>query len=182
MHRRGKRDNRSLSILRLFCNSLGMNEQPENMLSEVVRTGTGAHWTIYLPALVIAFTWGVVYFWSNWQEPPLLVVARIALIIEGMVVPLLLLHAFMRARVLRASVGEGALLAVWGFPMRRRLALPLGDIAAAQLRRPAMQRWFGGGALAIITRQGARHLIADLAEPEKVAAAINNAIRRNSGV
>lgn len=159
-----------------------MSEPPENTVSETARAETGAHWTIYLPVVVIALTWGVVYFWSNWQEPPLLVVARIALIIEGIVVPLLLLHAFMRARVLRASVGEGMLQAVWGFPMRRRLELPLVDIAVAQLRRSAMQRWFGGGALAVITRQGARHLIADLAEPEKVAAAINNAIRRDSGV
>jgi membrane protein YdbS with pleckstrin-like domain len=158
-----------------------MSEQPETMAPEAARAETSAHWTIFLPALAVAVTWGIVYFWSGWTEPPLLVVARIALVIEGVVVPLLLLHAFMRARALRVRVGEGALKAVSGFPMRRRLELSLGDIAVAQVRRPATQRWFGGGALAIITRQGARHLIADLAEPEKVAAAINNAIRRNSG-
>ena len=157
-----------------------MTEMPENT-PEAVLAETGTHWTIYLPALVVALTWGVVYFWAGWHEPPLMVVARIALIIEGVVVPLLLLHAFMRARVLRAAVGEGALQAVWGFPMRRRLELALVDIGVAQVRRAAMQRWFGGGALAIITRQGARHLIADLAEPEEVAAAINNAIRRDNG-
>lgn len=156
-----------------------MTQHAENTPQAALFVETGAHWTIYLPAFVVALTWAVVYFWATWQEPPLRAVASIALIIEGVVVPLLLLHAFLRARVLRAEVAEGTLHMVQGFPVRRRLDLALGDIAVAQVRRGAMQRSFGGGALAIIARQGTRHLIADLAEPDKVATAINNAIRRD---
>jgi hypothetical protein len=48
----------------------------------------------------------------------------------------------------------------------------------AQVRRSHAQRFFGGGALALIERSGKRHLIADLARPEDIAAAINETNRR----
>ena len=79
----------------------------------------------------------------------------------------------------------------FGAKPRVGLASGLNDLAAqivdkvrvaavAQVRRPVAQRIFGGGALAIITRQGKRHLVADLANADAIAAAINNAIRRNA--
>ncbi|MFN4354748.1 PH domain-containing protein [Parvibaculum sp.] len=140
---------------------------------------SGAHWTIYLPSLAVAGTWGLVYFWAVTRDPALSAIAAIALAIEVAVVPLLLIHAFLRARVLEAEVGAGKLRLVSGFPVRRRLDMELGEIAVAQVRRPVAQRLFGGGALALITRQGKRHLVADLADADAIAAAINNAIRRN---
>lgn len=141
---------------------------------------SGAHWTIYLPSLAVAGTWGLVYVWAATREPALSAIAAIALAIEAAVVPLLLLHAFLRARVLAAEVGAGKLLLVSGYPFRQHLEIELGEIAVAQVRRPVAQRIFGGGALAIITRQGKRHLVADLANADAIAAAINNAIRRNA--
>lgn len=139
---------------------------------------TGAHWTIYLPSLVVALTWAVVYFWAIWQEPPLIAIRSIALAIESVVVPLLLVHAFLRARILRAEITEGKLDAAWGFPYRRRLQLDIGEISLAQVRRSLAQRRFGGGALALIARGGERYLIADLARPEEIAAAINDRNRK----
>jgi hypothetical protein len=139
---------------------------------------TGAHWTIYLPTLAVAVTWVAVYFWAEWQEPPLLAIRSIALAIESVVVPLLLLHALARARVLRAGIDGGVVQAVWGFPVRRRLKLGIADVVLAQVRRSHAQRFFGGGALALIERSGKRHLIADLARPEDIAAAINETNRR----
>lgn len=139
---------------------------------------SGAHWTIYLPSLAVAGTWGLVYFWAATREPALAAIAAIALAIEAVVVPLLFVHAFLRARVLQAEAGAGRLLLVSGFPLRRQLDIAFDDIAVAQVRRPVAQRLLGGGALAVITRQGKRHLVADLADADAVAAAINNAIRR----
>ncbi|MEQ8269108.1 MAG: PH domain-containing protein [Parvibaculum sp.] len=128
-----------------------------------------AHWTIYLPSLVVAAVWAGVYLWADTREPPLAAIRSVALAIEAVVVPLLLLHAFMRARSLRVAIADGALDAQWGFPWRRRLALPLRDIAAAQVRPSIAQRIFGGGALALTLGNGKRHLIADLDEPEAAA-------------
>ncbi len=141
---------------------------------------SGAHWTIYLPSLAVAGTWGLVYVWAVTREPALSAIAAIALAVEAVVVPLLLVHAFLRARVLAAEAGEGRLHLVWGYPFRQHLEIDLGEIAVAQVRRPLAQRIFGGGALALITRQGKRHLVADLADAEAIAEAINNAIRRNA--
>ena len=139
---------------------------------------SGAHWTIYRPTLVVAVTWAAVYFWAEWQEPPLLAIGSIALAIESVVVPLLLIHALARARVLRAGIDGGVLQAVWGFPVRRRLKLGAAEVVLAQVRRSYAQRYFGGGALALIARNGKRYLIADLARPEDIAAAINETNRR----
>lgn len=137
-----------------------------------------AHWTIYLPTLVVAFTWGIVFLWAGWQEPALEAIKAIALVIEAVVVPFLFIHAFLRARVLRAAAREGALTAEWGFPVRKRLALDMGEVVLAQVRRSHAQRLFGGGALALIERSGKRHLIADLDRPEEIAALINETNRR----
>ncbi|ABS63904.1 hypothetical protein Plav_2290 [Parvibaculum lavamentivorans DS-1] len=139
---------------------------------------SGAHWTIYLPTLVVALTWTVVYFWADRQEPPLTAIRAIALAIEAVVVPLLLSHAFLRARVLRAEVAGEAAAIEWGFPLKRKLRLDIADIALAQVRRSYAQRYFGGGALALIGADGKRYLIADLARPEEIAAAINEKNRK----
>ncbi len=139
---------------------------------------SGAHWTIYLPSLIVAFTWAVVYFWADWQDPPLLAIRAVALAIEAVVVPLLLVHAFLRARVLRAEIAGDALALQWGFPWKRRLRLDMDGIALAQVRRSFAQRRFGGGALALIGADGKRYLIPDLAGAEEIAAAVNNRKRK----
>jgi len=141
---------------------------------------SGAHWTIYLPTMVVTVTWAIVYFWAEWQEPPLLAIGGIALAVESVVVPLLLGHALLRARVLRAEVAGGELRVEQGFPFRRRLRLDVRELALAQVRRSFAQRRFGGGALALIERSGTRHLIADLAKPEALAAAINETNRKRN--
>ncbi|MBO6634557.1 hypothetical protein [Parvibaculum sp.] len=155
-----------------------MSQAAENPLPPTPPIRTGAHWTIYLPSLVVALTWTVVYFWAIWQEPPLTAIRAVALAIESVVVPLLLVHAFLRARVLRAEISDGVLELTWGFPYRRHARLDIPGISLAQVRRSFAQRRFGGGALALIARDGERYLIADLAEPEAIAAAINNSNRK----
>ena len=77
----------------------------------------GAHWTIYLPSLVVALTWAGVYFWAIWQEPPLAAIRSIALAIESVVVPLLLVHAFLRGKRAAANPwGDGATTLEWSLP------------------------------------------------------------------
>lgn len=161
-----------LSIGQGICN-------PRCMIQPAaISARSGAHWTIFLPSLVVAASWGLVYVWAVSRVPPLPAIAAIALVIEAAVVPLLLLHAFLRARVLSAEVDPGEVRLVSGFPFRRRLVLPLADITLAQVRRSIAQRKFGGGALALVTREGRRHLVADLAGADALAAAINEAIRK----
>lgn len=155
-----------------------MNEPAANPPIPGLVRRSGAHWTIYLPSLVVAATWAGVYFWAEWQEPPLLAIRAVSLAIEAVVVPLLLFHAFLRARVLRAEVAGGTLDVRWNFPLKRHLRLDISEIALAQVRRSFAQRQFGGGALALICADGKRHLIPDLARAEELAAAINNGKRK----
>ncbi|WP_339832444.1 PH domain-containing protein [uncultured Parvibaculum sp.] len=133
---------------------------------------SGAHWTIYLPSLAVAAVWVGVYVWADTRQPPLAAIRSIALAIEAVVVPLLLFHAFMRARNLRVEVAADEIDMQWGFTWRRRLAVPVRDVAAAEVRPAIAQRFFGGGALALTFSDGTRRMIADLAQPESIVRAI----------
>src|SRR5690606_34617825 len=111
----GKGGKPPLSMAAGFCNPPPMSQSAADSSPSARPLRRGAHWTIYLPSLVVALTWAGVYFWAIWQEPPLAAIRSIALAIESVVVPLLLVHAFLRGRVLRAEIAEGMLDAAWGF-------------------------------------------------------------------
>ncbi|MGB5948389.1 MAG: hypothetical protein WBG82_03630 [Parvibaculum sp.] len=142
-----------------------------------------AHWTIYLPTMVVAIVWALVYGWARLHEPPLKGLGALALAVEVLAVPLLLLFAAIRARVLSVEVrargdGEGPadglreLLLRQGFIHRHEMRVGANEIAFMRVRRSFPQRLFGGGALDMKMVSGDRLWIADLDTPDDIVNAI----------
>ncbi len=142
-----------------------------------------AHWTIYLPTLVVAAVWAAVYGWAALHEPPLMGLRGLALAVEVLAVPPLLFFAALRARVLMVEVkarldGEGRATGLRelclreGFGNPREVRVGADEIAFVRVRRSLPQRFFGGGALDVRTLSGERIWIADLDAPDAIAHAV----------
>jgi|GEM_PF-4333757 len=96
------------------------------MPAEWVRARTGLNRRIYLPALVIGILWMVVFVWAAIAD--LWAVALLAAIVVCLMVPALVLHAWLRHRASMVLLTNRRVIAVTG-PLPRRVAsLPLADI------------------------------------------------------
>lgn len=133
-----------------------------------------AHWTIYLPSLVVALVWAGVYLIAVRHQPALEGLRALALAVEGLIVPVLLFFAAVRARVLTAAMrDEGQRLYVCsGFFRPQDISIGVSEIASVRVRRSLPQRLFGGGALDIKTLSGERVFVSDLDRPDVIAAAL----------
>ena len=131
-----------------------------------------AHWSIFLPAMVVAFIWALIYLWADNWTPRLSAIASLSLAVEGIVVPLLLIHAWGRAHVLGLRVGRRGLEARAGFPRREVIEVGAREIAELDFRQAPLQRYFGAGRLDIRTESGARIRLDDLADAGAAAAAV----------
>lgn len=145
-----------------------------------------AHWTIYLPSLVVALVWAAIYFWAVEHRPVLGGVRAVALAVEALGVPLLLFFAAVRARVLIVEVrrdesGEAVLHARSGFARPREVQIGAGEIASVRVRRSLPQRLFGGGAVDIKTLSGESLRFADLDRPDAIAQALVRPAREAFG-
>lgn len=137
-----------------------------------------AHWTIYLPTLVVALIWAAVYGWAVLRDPPLNGLRALALAVEALAVPLLFSSALLRARILtlevrqRARDGGRELLLRQGFSQMRQVRVGADEVAFAHVRRSLPQRFLGGGALDIRTMSGERFCVSDIDRPESIADAL----------
>jgi hypothetical protein len=138
-----------------------------------------AHWTIYLPSLAVALVWAGVYAYAAWHQPPLQGLRALALAVVALGVPMLLLSAALRARVLAVEVRparrDGTALEFYarsGFIRPKEIWIGAREIASLRLRRSLPQRLFGGGALDLKTMSGETFRLADLDRPEAVAEAL----------
>lgn len=157
------------------------NPSPSSLLEPVV--SARAHWTIYLPTLVVALVWAGIYGWAYSRDPGLEGLASVALLVEALGVPVLLFAAALRARVLTVELRkEGRELYLRSGVLRARdVGIGLSEIAHVRVRRSFPQRLLGGGALDIMTLSGERVFVADLDRPELVAAAIMPPARSEFG-
>lgn len=146
-----------------------------------------AHWTIYLPSILVALVWAAIYGWAATHQPVLGGVRAVALAVEALGVPLLLFFAAVRARILAVEVrresadGEAALFARSGFARAREVHVGAREIASIRVRRSLPQRLFGGGALDIKTLSGETLFVTDLDKPEAIAQAMVRPVRQEFG-
>lgn len=136
-----------------------------------------AHWTIYLPSLLIAACWLLIYVLAVRHEPVRHGLRALALAVEGLIVPLLVLFAAVRARVLLVEVRDGAgggrvLYVRSGFLRPREVSIGAREVASVRVRRSWVHLVFGGGALEIATLSGERIYVNDLDHPQRIAAAL----------
>jgi hypothetical protein len=145
-----------------------------------------AHWTIYLPSIVVALVWAAIYGWAETRQPVLAGVRAAALAVEALGVPLLLFFAAVRARVLLLEVrpragGEAVLFARSGFARPREVQVGAQEIASIRVRRSLPQRLFGGGALDLKTLSGESLWFPDLDRPDAIARALARPARGDFG-
>lgn len=140
-----------------------------------------AHWTIYLPTLVVALVWAGIYGWAHWHDPALDGLASVALFVEALGVPLLLFSAVLRARVLTVELHGQQLYIRTGVLRARDVGIGLSEIAHVRVRHSIPQQWLGGGALDVTTLSGDRFLVTDLDNPGRIAAAIMPEARSEFG-
>lgn len=144
----------------------------------------GAHWTIYLPALVVALVWLAIFTWATFHEPPLSGLRALALAVVALGTPVLIFAAALRARLLSVAIwpkgregteaaAERELVLRDGFARPRSLRVGAREIASIRVRRSLPQRLLGGGALEIRMLSGERVLIADLDQPDALAHALS---------
>jgi len=155
---------------------------PVSRLPEPLARAT-AHWTIYLPTLVVGLVWLVIFLWAELHRPALEGLRALALAVEVLGVPLLFFAAALRARMLAVEVwprgregtaeaAERELVMRDGFARPRSLRVGAPEIAALRVRRSLPQRYFGGGALDLRMLSGERLMIADLDDPDAIAHAL----------
>lgn len=159
----------ALPLLRCLCNPLPMsNPRPSSP-----PCAAHAHWTIYLPSVVVALVWAAIYGWAVTRQPVLGGLKAVALAVEALGVPALLAFAALRARVLEVTLRDGGVLYVRSGVLRpKAVAIGVNEVASVRLRRSLPQRLFGGGALDIKTLSGERLLITDLDRPAALVAAL----------
>ena len=133
------------------------------------------HWSIYLPALTISVLWAGVLFWADGREPPLEALRLLALIIEGIGVPLLFVWAFFRGRGAEIMVGADTVTVSTGGRQPSQVVLPLREVVDVRAVHSFLQGLVGAGRIEILTADGENFLFDDMGAPEQIAEAIASA-------
>ena len=140
-----------------------------------------AHWTIFLPSLVVACLYGGLWLVLLALGRADTALARLLLIVLVVGVPLLLVHAALRHRSCRLVIGDGELRcrSGWLRPRWRRIALT--DIESAFALQGRIGRRLGGGTLVIRLQDGETVRLDDLDSPSAAARIIETRVRRGVG-
>lgn len=145
------------------------NEQDQNQ-PDAGRPVARAHWTIYLPTILVALLWAAFYLRARFGEPEMPAIATLCLLVEAAAVPTLLLLAWGRARNLLVMPSSGDLLLQSGFPLKQEERVAMDQIRSVRLRRGPVQRLLGGGAIVVTLTSGKRIVVNDLDHPTDIAA------------
>ena len=136
--------------------------------------GYGVHWAVFLPTGVIACLYGVLWLWFGDVEGTSGGMARAALLVLAVGVPLLIVHAGLRFANGRLELGSKELIARPGWPVRRERHVAYAHIADVKLRRGLIGRALDVGSLVITDRNGDHTVMPDLADPQSVLQALQS--------
>ena len=135
-----------------------------------------AHWTIFLPALVVACLYGGLWLFFVAAGKGDTALARLLLIVAVVGAPLLLAQAFLRHLSFGLAVGPRGLWYRRGWLRPRWRRVPLAQIARIDTALGLAGRLFGGGALVVRLKTGERLRLDDVRAPVDAARAIERRI------
>jgi len=143
--------------------------------------GEGANWRpswqIFLPTLAIGLlyfgVWGYFHLIGRAEAS----LSRLSLIVLGVGVPLLAVHAFLRYQTIRIQVVENAVRYHPGWPKDMPVDMPLELIDRVKVRKGISGRLFGLGTLVLHLTSGQKVAVTDLRWPEEARDAIENAMK-----
>lgn len=137
---------------------------------------TRTHWSIYLPALLVSLIWGALLVWADAQEPTLVSVRWLALVIEAFFVPALYFAAWVRAWGSEFVLGEGLYVRKSGFKSEK-IGAALSMVERVCVRQSLLQRLLGAGTLDIYLKGGRVISLSDMARVRRAEEAFGNATR-----
>lgn len=136
-----------------------------------------AHWTIFLPALTVAFIYGglwVVLLIAGKGDTAL---ARILLLVLLLVAPVLLVRSYLRLASFSLHIGRQALSYRRGWIRPRWRRLQLSSLTGVRASMNPLGRIFGAGTLILTRFDGGDIALHDVAWPEQAARQIARRLR-----
>ena len=128
----------------------------------------GTHWTVFLPSLVIALLYGGLWSWFSAGDAAD-GLARVALLVVAVGVPMLLAHAAIRFFGAEIVTADEALIARPGVPKRTEARVRVEDVVTVSIRRGLIGRVFDVGTVIVTDRSGQSVAVPDMAAPWRVA-------------
>ena len=135
-----------------------------------------AHWTIFLPAILIALLYGGSWLSLLAAGKGDTALARIALLVLMMVVPVLLVRAYLRFQSFGLLIGRQALTYRRGWVRPRWHRIQMESLASVRAVQTPFSKLFGGGALEFTGIDGRKFRFYDVKAPEQVARQISRRV------
>lgn len=126
------------------------------------------HWSVYLPAGLVAALWGALALWA--AQAGAETILTLALLVEAGAVPVLLVMAWLRARGRVLEIGSQGLFLQTGMLRPVKLGAALSMVEAVEAHRSLLQRLLGAGTVEIRLKGGASWRLDDMADPEALVA------------
>ena len=161
-------------------------EVPEAQLldpSEAAEEGVplfGAHWHLFVPSVVIAILYMLIWSAAALSEVSTLYFVRVFIVLFAVIVPLIVAWAFLRYETIRLQIHPDRLVYHPGWPVGMPHELALNDIAEVKVRKGVLGNLFGGGDLRVFANDGSVVEIRALNDLAGANDAIAAAIRKAS--
>jgi hypothetical protein len=125
-----------------------------------------ARWQLFLPTLAVAILYAGTWAYLHWSGYGHYAVARLAVIVLAVGVPLLAAQAFLRYQTIRLQVLPDDVRYHSGWPRDLPVDMPCELIERVRVKTGISGILFGGGTLIMDLRTGEKAVVADLSDPE----------------
>ncbi|MBL4757116.1 MAG: PH domain-containing protein [Rhizobiales bacterium] len=135
----------------------------------VPRAEAHAHWSIFLPAIIVAFLYALIWGFLKITGFGDGALGRLIFLVLVIAPPLLIAQAFLRYYSIGIALTQKHVLLARGWPRTVGRQIALRDIVVVEVNSGILGRWMGAGGIHLLLRNGQRLGISDLADPENIA-------------
>lgn len=136
-----------------------------------------AHWTLFLPALVVAFLYGGLWVFLFLTGKGDTALARLMLLVLLLIVPVLLVRAYLRFASFGLLIRRQALVYRRGWLRPRWRRIKLDSLSGVRPVLSPLGGLFGGGAIALTRLDHGEIRLYDIDGPEEAARQISRRLR-----
>jgi len=136
-----------------------------------------AHWTLFAPAVLVAFLYGLIWLVLAVLGRGDGAVARICILVFSIGSPLLLVYGFLRYNSVWIVLAGDELCLARGWPRLGHIRILLGDISSIRLLQSFIGRRFGVGEVLVEMQNGRRYRVSDIGAPDVVVRELNEALK-----